>query len=151
VSHTPTDELVAIAWLKTLSAPDLPDKVATTLPAEFTGSFARVRTVGGGMNAVGVRMPVVTVECWARTAGSSKKTPWAEANVLAEDIVSATLGDDGHGHVGRFVQPGPGDYRRAYVGTISAVSRPLRVDEPTAGLARYDVSLTLQWTSPFTG
>lgn len=148
--NIPTDELVVIAWLKTL--PGLPSgQIGTTLPEDVTkwpDGFLRVATVGGDVNDVGVRMPVVTVECWAATTGASKRTPWGRANVLAETIVEATFGEDGHGRVGRSVYPAPGDYRPAFVGSCSSVTRPQRIENDAPGFARYDVNLTVQWVLP---
>lgn len=146
MSERPNSELVAIAWLK--GVPALPTgQVGTTLPADETkypNGFLQVAGVGGSPKAnVPVRRPVVRVSCWMPT---SSKPRFGEAANLAERVIEATFGADGHGQTGRVVFPGPGDYMPARVMSIFPVSEPTRVPDP-AGMARYDVDLELHWSA----
>jgi len=143
--NRPTSELVAIAWLKGVEK--LPrEQIGTTLPDDVTkwpNGFVQVLTVGGTPKVyVPVRRPVVRVSCW--TAGG-KKPRFGEANVLAETIVSATYGPDGHGAWARQVNIATGSYAPALVLGVWPVSEPVRVPDPS-GFARYDVDLELNWT-----
>lgn len=143
--HTPTNDVVAAAWIKGVQG--VPEgKVATTLPGDsssWSDGFIVVETVGGDMNAVGVRRPVINCRCYV-TRGSGTKAPRGQANVLADYLVAATLGPDGHGNVGRVVDPGR-DFKSARVDDVTTVSVPRWVEGEPAGVARFDVELAFRW------
>lgn len=141
----PTTELVAIAWLK--GVPTLPvGQIGTTLPADETkypDGFLQVLGVGGTPKPnVPVRRPVVRVSCWMPSAS---KPRYGEANDLAERVVSATYGDDGHGQTGRLVTPPGGKHAPAHVMSVFPVGEPQRVNDPN-GFARYDVDIAFHWS-----
>lgn len=141
----PTNELVAVAWLKGVDT--LPvGQIGTTLPedeSKYPNGFVQVLGVGGDSNPSNpMRRPVVRVSCWMPAAA---KPRYGEANDLAERVVSATYGADGHGQTGRRVTPGTGKHADAHVHAVFPVGIPLRVNDPN-GFARYDVDLEVRWT-----
>lgn len=146
--HRPNSELVAVAWLKGVST--LPvGQIGTTLPEDVTkwnDGFVQVLVVGGSDKVnVPVRRPVIRCSCWVP---GGKKPRYGEANDLAEKIVSATHGEDGHGAWARVVYIATGSYAPALVMSVFPVGTPTRVADP-AGFARYDVDIELHW-SPLT-
>lgn len=141
----PTTELVAITWLKGVET--LPvGQIGTTLPADeskYPNGFVQVLGVGGTPNPnTPMRRPVVRVSCWMPSAS---KPRYGEANDLAERVISATYGDDGHGQTGRLVTL-PGKYAPAMVHAAYPVGEPVRVNDPN-GFARYDVDIAFHWTA----
>lgn len=142
----PTTELVAIAWLKGVSS--LPvEQIGTTLPADetkYSNGFVQVLGVGGTPNPhVAMRRPVVRVSCWMPSAS---KPRYGEANDLAERVVEATYGADGHGQTGRLVTPSGGKHADALVHSVYPVGEPQRINDPN-GFARYDVDIAFHWTA----
>lgn len=140
----PTSELVAVAWLKTLSGLTA-GNIATTLPKDVTSwataGFVQVTAVGGSPNRyVPVANPVVSVDCWA-TAAQAANPPWYKANQLAEIIRTATLA---HTAFPVLVDP-PGTYNPARVHTAFLITEPRRVTNDPAGYARFTCDLQLAW------
>lgn len=143
-----TSELVACAWLKTISGITA-GMVATTLPAPAADGtiswastgFVQVAGVGG---ATGVdyrlRMPAIGITCHAVNQSSSKP-PWGKANQLAEQIIAAAeQGSNWRLTPDKF----PGNYRGAHVQNVRC-SEPRRLSDDGGGYARYVFDIYMDW------
>jgi len=137
-------DLAAVAWIGSL--PGLtPSMVATALPEDNTtwaaSGFVVVKTVGGAPQMyVPLRQPVVSVDCYA-TSGAGNKAPWAQANNLAEAVVSACQAAASFGAV----LPGPSGYPNMRVLQAHALQEPRRVFGDKSFYARYQFDLQLYW------
>lgn len=139
----PTNELVAVAWLKHVTGSDL---VATDLPADNTSwsasGFTQVMVTGGTPdNDVPVARPVLSVDCWAAAPGSAKP-PWYRANARAEAIRAAVLD---HMNVPFTVVTLPEVYSDARVLSAVMLTEPRRVLSDEANYAHYQFDLRLHW------
>lgn len=88
----PHAEMVAKAWLLA-AVPGLSGNVATTLPdlPWYNDQFIQVMNVGGTPDPhVPQLNPVVTVNCFAASPGSTKP-PWNKASSLAMAVWKATF------------------------------------------------------------
>lgn len=151
MSLLPTNELVAIAWLKGIT--DLPtDAIGTTLPAVDSWAdtgFIEVGVVGGSPDRdIPVRRPVLGIQCWAANANSGRP-PWGKANQLAEIIAAACYGgvDDVVPSQRVVTMHVPG-YQQARVTAAYFVTEPRRI--PRADDARYAMysgDLQMHWTA----
>lgn len=143
MAAVPSDELVLINWLKTLSG--LPtSSIATTLPGDTTSwaasGFVTVLGVGGGSEVyIPVHNPVVTVDTWA-TVPNSNRPPWVLASKLVELIVHRT-----YQHTPDVISM-PSGYADVYLHSVYPVSRPRRIPSDQAGFARISVDVQLQWS-----
>ena len=140
----PNDELVARGGLLAV-LPDLVGKVATKLPDADNwsgGEFVQIMAVGGSADLDVPQMaPVVTVNCFATSGGSSLQPPWGKANHRAMQIWQQTM-------VKRWpqvvVDPG-GDYGRAQVQTVAALQVPRRLPSDASQYAVYSMDLLISW------
>src|SRR3546814_2650085 len=91
--HLPTNELVGIHWIKSITG--IPaNSVGTTLPADNStweaSGFIQVQMASGNPDLyLPMNQPVLQVDCWAAKP-NSEKPPWGKANNLAELIKAAT-------------------------------------------------------------
>jgi hypothetical protein len=143
VSLHPTNELVAVAWLKGVT--DLGGRVATELPADEVswadGGFVQVTGIGGSPErTMPVAKPVVSLDFWACAPGSGRP-PWGKANQLAEHVRA-----DVHAHAttARTVTL-PSAYSDARVITAYLLTEPRRVRSDVAYWAHYTADLHLSW------
>lgn len=141
--HLPTNELVAVTWLKTL--PGLPaNSVNTTLPADVStwaeNGFVQVTLAGGSPDMYTPQnQPVFQIDCWA-TNPNSEKPPWGKANNLAE-IIKATVYDKSVW--GPLTMPATHENVRV-LGSV-AQTEPRRVLSDEARFACYTIDLQLFW------
>lgn len=156
MSHAPTSELVAVAWLKGVAG--LPvDSIATTLPGPdqqtnnvswAASGFVQVGPVVGGSphSDVPVRQPVLSVNCWAVNLGG-KKPPWNRANALAEAITNAVYALTADPAPYHRAVTLPTGYRGALVLGASVLTEPRRRPAEPANYARYGLELQLSWVA----
>lgn len=145
MAERPTNELVAVAWLKGVAA--LGNGVATELPGDVAqwvdDGFVQVATVGGSPNIYyALAQPMVSVDCWAAKP-SSARPPWHSANRLAEQIRMATLDHDA---VGRLLVL-PAAYDNARMLTCWMATEPRRMPGDPADYARYQFDMELRWVA----
>lgn len=142
----PNDELVAMAWLPAAVSRITTAKVATTLPDPpwTDDEFVQIMQVGGDADRDNmISEPVISVNCFAMKA-SSIKPPWGQANHLASLIWEATFQ--------RRWAPDPAveltmptGYGRAIVRTVSALTRPRRIESDPSQYAVYNLDLQFNW------
>ena len=145
--YPPTNELVAVAWLRTVAGIDS-GQVATTLPKDPTtwadAGFLQASAIIGGLpdrDGLG-RHPFVQLDAWAN-GGASGKPPWNLANRLLELVRIATE-DAMIGHHGAAVVL-PTGYGGARVLSAYLVTEPARVVDDPSGYARFTADLALDW------
>jgi hypothetical protein len=135
-------ELVTIAWLKTIVG----DRVATMLPKDnaswAASGFVTTDVVGGTPNLyVPLREPVMSVDCWAFSAGS-QKPPWNKASVLAQAIQAACWE---HRSIPQTVTL-PTGYPAVQVRSAYCTGDPRRVPDDPSSYARYSIpGLAITW------
>jgi len=148
----PTNELVAVAWLRGISG--LPTSaVSTILPGpddQFSNTswaasgFVQVVAIGGAPDLdVPIRHPVFSVDCWAVNVGK-KNPPWGKANALAEAIVNSVYN---YHTTDQFKRPVvlPAGYASALVIGAQILGEPARRPADPANYARYGFELELTW------
>lgn len=135
-----TDELVAIAWLKTV--PELSNvPVATTLAAQanWGNSPTFLQVFSSSLTAPSAYFPShvsrILVSCWA------KPKRWADAADLSQLVRAATYSQDSAREVAMHVQ----GYSTAAVLSVQTLSEPVRVTGDTNQLARYDITIGMEW------
>ena len=139
----PTPDLVAVAWLKGVAG--IPSgSVATTLPSDNTtwaaSGFVQVTVVGGSPEPhMPLRVPVLSVDCWAVNPGSGRP-PWGKAATLAELVRDGTLAAD----VGRTVTLPVGGLT-ARVLSVYALSEARRILDDDGSYARFSLDVALAW------
>jgi len=146
VPFLPNNELVAVAWLQALDG--IPaGKVATSLPkdvATFADGFLTVSIVGGSPQVyVPMRRPVVQVDTWVSSPGSSPR--WGRANDLAELVRVATYDYADEARPMRVELPA--QYDAARVHSAFLLTEPRRVEGDPARHARYTFDLQLHWST----
>ena len=143
VITTPTSELVAVAWIRSLGLPV--DGVGTSLPAEsewLRRGFVTVFVVSGPASIyTPVSTPRVQLDCWAADK-DHKHPPWGRANVLAQLIFNATQ----HLDTSRAVTL-PSGYDKANVKSVWPLTEPQRLQSDPAYVARYKIDVALMWAS----
>lgn len=142
----PTNEVVAVAWIKTLDGIPV-NGVATQLPQDNTtweaSGFVTVQTVGGQPDVYNpLRQPVLQILCWANK-NNSQKPPWGKANKLAEDIVAACYGHPEK--YGAVTTPPP--FEDVRVLSCYLLSEPRRVLADEARFAVYEFELQMHWVA----
>lgn len=143
MSLHPTNELVAVTWLKGIT--DLGSRVATTLPTDTAtwsaSGFVQVTTVGGTPEiTMPVAKPVLSVDCWA-VAPNTGNPPWNKANQLAEYVRTAV---HAHAETPRTVDL-PSTYNDARVLTAYMLTEPRRIRNDDADYAHYSFDLHISW------
>lgn len=142
----PSAESVAVAWIKDIPA-ILANQVATSLPGDINvwaqKGFVQVPMVVGGSPRIyiPVRNPVVQVDCYATTVGSSKP-PWGMASRLAELIVAATYDQ---ARMNTTLDTLPIEFDQVRVMSAYPLTEPRRIPGDDAGFARYQFDLRLVW------
>ena len=142
----PTSPLVAVAWLG--SIPGLSAPVATSRPADpasWAGTgFVVVSVVGsaGDRDLSASRKPILSVDVWAVSLGSSKP-PRGMAGAIAEQVREAT-----ESPAARIVTPKSGSvsYAPALVTDAWLESgEPREIPDPDAGYAHFSMDIGLTW------
>lgn len=147
----PNTDLVAQAWIRTL--PGLPtSSVSAGVPSTMPGSgHVQVFAVGGSPHRdVPERMPVLSVDCWARDftdqqTGAKYTGMWAKASAIAEAILNACY--DTVTKPSTVARPValPAGYDPALVQCVYPLSEPRRVDDPEGGFAHVQFDLQMVW------
>lgn len=156
LTNLPTDELVATAWIATITG-FRPSIVATQLPpsankdgtpADWVSNppygFVTAVVVGGDEDPLlPIYRPVLQVDCWA-TKGGSNKPPWFRANRLAKHISAATRNRT---NVSRLltISANGVQYPSAIVQGARILTSPRRMPDDPGDAARYQFDLWLQW------
>jgi hypothetical protein len=140
-----TTDLVAVAWLKGVAGIP-PGSVATTLPSDTSAwaasGFVQVTCVGGSPEPhMPLRVPVVSVDCWAVNPNSGRP-PWGKAATLAELVRDGTLAGD----AGRVVTLPVGGLS-ARVLSAWALTEARRILDDDASYARYSLDVSLAWVA----
>lgn len=141
--YLPTNELVAIAWLKSIEG--IPENsVNTQLPADNStweaSGFVQVGMAGGTPDMYTPQnQPVLQVDCWAANP-NSEKPPWGKANNLAEIIKAAVYDKRYWGHLTL-----PATHENVRVLGAVATTEPRRVLGDEARFACYTFDLQLFW------
>jgi hypothetical protein len=140
----PTNELVAVAWLKA-AVPYLGARVATELPIDNTSwaasGFTTVSGAGGSPDIyLPLARPMVSIDCYG-VAANSGRPPWNLANQQAEEIKRAALA---HGTVPRWLTM-PAAYKPARVLNVIPRSEPRRIPGDPASYARFQMDLEIWW------
>ena len=143
----PTAEGVAVAYLRTIKAPNM---VATTLPAlsswpvvtsNVRGFVVVDGVVGGSGRDTALRVPVMGVSSWAAVPDSDQPQ-WGAANSIAEDIVAAIYNEASRPVL---VQQGA-SYDQALIQSMTLLAEPRRLEDPDTGRARFVMDLVIAWT-----
>lgn len=138
----PSTELVATAWLQQTS--DTQADVGTELPKDastWLDGFLQVTVVGGTPDMeLLVRRPVVQVDCWATTAGSSEP-PWGLAAHLSSVVLAAAYS------AGPRLTVLPDPFGTVRVQSAYVVSEPRRIPSDEARYARVQFDLQLHWSA----
>jgi len=151
MSYRPNSELVAVAWLGSMSGV-LQSMVSTLLPRDnstwATSGFITVGDgTGRGAAVIGgapilnsqVRHPVLSIHTWAVNIGSAKP-PWGLACSLAEKIVDSVFDEDNM----RRTLTLPTGYQGARVNGATC-TEPRRVPGDSGAYAHYSIDLNLYW------
>lgn len=139
----PTNELVAVAWLKA-AVPYLGSRVATDLPQDNSSwaasGFTTVSGVSGDPHIeLPVSRPLVSVECWG-VSPNGGRLPWNLASQQAEQIKAATRGS-----TGRWVTM-PSGYDPARVIQVIPRSEPRRTPNDVGNYAHLQMDVEIWWT-----
>jgi hypothetical protein len=135
VSIAPSNEQVAVAWLKA-AVTELGSRVSTELPQD--------NTIGGTPDSeTGWERPVVSVDFWAATPESGKP-PWGLAASLATAVKTAVRN---HGTVARTLTGFPSAFANAAVKTVTMRTEPRRVRGDSSDYAHYTMDLEIWWVS----
>lgn len=145
MADLPTDEGVAVAWLRSL--PGMVAGAATNLPRNVATwadhGFVVVGVVGGPARDTALMSPVLSLDCWAVTPDTDTP-PWGESSGIATFIRDSVFQEDNFPVI---VQQTPGTFRPALVQSASLVSPyPRRVPDPDLSRAHYVLELSLHWT-----
>lgn len=139
-------ELVAIAWLNSLSYTASAPLVGTTVPQDPTAyaqGFVQVTVVGGITdNDLPERKTVFQFDVYVPSI-NSKKPQWGRASAVAENIVRGT---SGFNNVTGAYSLGAG-FEQARVQGALLASDPRRVNNDPQGYARYTVDIQIMWVT----
>lgn len=140
----PTDELVAKAWLTSISG--LTAGVAGNLPQDATSwadnGFVQITPIGGDQHLYFAQQDAtLSVDTWAVNLNSSKP-PWGMANALAEAIRAACLEDELT--IQRLLTVGAG-YSNARVKAAYCLGRPVKMRSDDASYAHYQFDMNFSW------
>ena len=136
----PTDEVVAVAWLKAVVPGGL---VATVLPSDNSSwsasGFVQVGLSGGDSHPdFGLESPVVGLDFWAVNVGGSQ-APWGKAEQLAMVVRQACLSG-----VQRDVSL-PAAFGGARVLQAWMLGKPRRLRGDPAGYAHFTQDMQFRW------
>lgn len=143
MTHFPTAEQVATAWVKALDGVPS-DKVATSLPGDQNAwastGFVQLTVVGGspGVDSQ-LYAPEFAVDVWA--TNTSGQAPWGRAGSLAAAIVWGCY----HAELPVLVDPGA-EFHLARVHAAIPHSEPRRILGDAAGFARVQFDMGLVWS-----
>lgn len=146
----PNDELVTIAWLKSING--LPtNSINTTLPRDNStwaaSGFIQIPFVVGGMPDmyVPVKRPVVQLNFWANNPNGAKP-PWGKAAHLSEIVLNETYQCENDANPSqRTVSIHLPGYMQAHVFSAYFLTEPRRIPNDDARFALYSGDLQLHW------
>lgn len=142
----PTDELVAVAWIK--AALGLTNGVSTNLPdppwGDTDDTWLQVMQIGGSA-ATDVPMmdAAVSVNAFAHTANSLKPA-WNKANHLLQRLLIATYQTQ-RPPSNRVEVEMPGDFGEAIVCAVRPLSLPRRIPSDPSQYAVYNMDIGIMW------
>lgn len=144
MTYLPNDELVAVAWVKTLGVVSVAG-VATTLPKPDSwpdNQFVVATVLPGSPNHdVPVDHPVVSFECYANRPGSARP-PWGQAVQLAKQLELATYRTLTRSTA---LLTMPTGYYPARLLSAYPVSGARRVPDDPSHFAHYTIDIQLNW------
>lgn len=144
----PTSDLVAAAWLNAI--PNLAAPAATSRPSDAASWSATGFLVVSVVGSAGVkdlsqhRRPIVSVDAWAYSAGSSKPPRGMSSGLL--ELVRAATEDPAM--IGIVVTPVSGSVQFAPVLVTDAwleTAESREVPDPDSGYAHHSIDLGLSW------
>jgi hypothetical protein len=143
----PTNEVVALAWLRSLPAgtpcaANLPD-----VSQWFDTGFLTVAAIVGGNPAVDYaeRRPVVQVDAWAANRAAtgsdavSRKLPLGRASGLATNVLNGC-------YLARPQLALPAGFDPVYLVATVARSEVRRIPSPGTNFAHFSVDIEIDWT-----
>lgn len=138
-------DLVAVALIKAMLGwtgnvgTDLPDAASWDLDG-----FVQVTSGVGGSSSINVPMhsPVVSVKCWARAAGNSRRPRWNAANLLAETIRAACFA----AYDSPIAVTLPAGYPGASVRAAYLLTEPRRLPGDDSSYGCFQFDMQLHWT-----
>lgn len=140
----PTDELVAVAWIK--AALGLTNGVSTTLPdiPWDDEQWIQVMQVGGSPDIdTPVMDAAISVNTFAYKEGSTKP-PWNKANHLMQQLLIATYQTQRQPS-GRVELDLADDYGRAIVMSARSLGLPRRIPSDPSQFAAYNMDIGIMW------
>jgi hypothetical protein len=142
----PNTDLVAVAFLKAILGRT--SGVGTDLPGDNSWTvdgFVQITAGIGGSSSVNVPRisPVVSVKCWARNAGSSRRPPWNQSNNLAEQIRAGCF----RAYQAPVKVTLPGGYPAANVRSAYLLTEPRRIPGDDSAFACHQFDMQLHWTA----
>lgn len=148
MAHLPHSELVAVAWLLSISGMEA--SAGTTLPKDATtwaDGFLRIAIAGGRSDRdVPQNKPLVQVDVFVPNRGSGKPR-WGFANQIAEQIRAACYPRQDDAHPAQRTVTLPAGYQQARVQTAEVVTEPRRMLGDDARYALYSLDLQLAWVA----
>lgn len=140
----PGHQAIALAWLGTLG---LTAQTGSELPADPTSwaehGYVTAGPVIGGTPGkhVGMRNPVVQIDCWANSLGS-EHAPWGKATDLTEQILAGcyllTL---------TYQLTLPTGFAPILLRSVYPLTEPREIRGDNADFARLNFDLALHWTA----
>lgn len=138
-------DLVAAGFIKTLLG--WTSNVGRELPGDnswTTTGFVQVNPVGGSADQfVPMRHPVLSVKCWARNAGSSRRPPWGQASTIAEQIRNGCQ----RAYRSPVTVVLPSGYPAAFVHSAYLLTEPVPQFGDDSAFAVYRFDMQMHWTS----
>lgn len=141
----PNNDLVAVAFLKAILGWEA--NVGTELPGSdswVATGFVQATVVGGSSNPnLPAKAPVISVKCWARNPGNSRRPPRNEANNLAETILARCF----YAYQVPVTVTLPNGYPGAHVRSAYALGEPIYLPNDDSSYACFQFNLQLKWTA----
>jgi len=141
----PNNDLVAVAFLKAVLGWE--GNVGTELPGDeswVASGFVQATVVCSTSNPnLVAKAPVISVKCWARNAGNSRRPPRDKANNLAETIRASCF----HAYQVPVTVTLPGNYPDAHVRSAYLLGEPIYLPNDPSSFACYQFNLQLKWTA----
>jgi hypothetical protein len=146
VVHYANTDLVAAGFIKAIL--NRTSGVGADLPGDnswITDGFVQITAGIGGSSSVNVPRvsPVVSVKCWWRNAGNSRRPPWNKSNSLAESIRAGCF----RAYQSPVEVVLPGDYPTANVRSAYLLTEPRRIPGDDSAFACHQFDMQLHWTA----
>ena len=141
----PNNDLVAVGFLRAVLGWE--SNVGTELPGDdswIATGFVQATVVGGSSNPnLQAKAPVISVKCWARNPGNSRRPPRNKANNLAETIRAGCF----HAYQVPVTVTLPGGYPGAHVRSANLLGEPIYLRGDDSSFACYQFNLQIKWTA----